>query len=409
MSDANAAWAAPAIPAAEPIRRVHRDGTDFVLLGTAHVSKASVAAVERLVAAETFDAVAVELCPHRVDVIQRPDAIQSMDLFRVIREGRAAVVAAGLALGAYQRRIARQFGIEPGAEMRAALAAAEAHGLPAWLIDRDVGVTLRRTRSAVGFWERAKITAGLVASLIDDAEIEEAEVERLKQGDILESAFTEFAKSSPPLYEALITERDRYMAARLREEAARSRPRRVLAVVGAGHLDGLAKALAEETRAPAEVLVPLTAEPPESNVGTYVTIAIFLFVFGGFAWGFAQGAHVGLGMVGIWVLGTGTGGALGALAAGAHPLSIAAAFVASPLTTLHPALASGMASAAVELWARKPTVGDFERLKDDVGTVRGWWRNRVARTFVVFFLTSLGTAIGVWVAGFRMAAAMTTG
>lgn len=409
MSDARDAGAAPAMPPSEPIRRVHRDGTEFVLLGTAHVSKASVAAVERLVAAETFDAVAVELCPHRADVIRRPEAIQSMDLFRVIREGRAAVVAAGLALGAYQRRIARQFGIEPGAEMKAALGAAEAHGIPAWLIDRDVGVTLRRTRAAVGFWERAKITAGLVASLIDDAEIDEAEVERLKQGDILESAFTEFAKSSPPLYEALIAERDRYMAARLREEAARSRPRRVLAVVGAGHLDGLAKALAEETRPPAEVLAPLAAEPPESNVGTYFTIAVFVFVFGGFAWGFAQGAHVGLGMVGIWALGTGTGGALGALAAGAHPLSIAAAFVASPLTTLHPALASGMASAAIELWARKPTVGDFERLKDDVGTVRGWWRNRVARTFVVFFLTSLGTAIGVWVAGFRMAAAMATG
>jgi pheromone shutdown-related protein TraB len=409
VTDTTDAAVEPTVPASEPIRRVHRDGTEFVLLGTAHVSKASVAAVERIVAAETFDAVAVELCPHRADVIQRPDAVQSMDLFHVIREGRAAVVAAGLALGAYQRRIAQQFGIEPGAEMKAALGAAEAHCIPAWLIDRDVGVTLRRTRAAVGFWERAKITGGLIASLIDDAEIEEADVERLKQGDILESAFTEFAKSSPPLFEALIAERDRYMAARLREEAARSRPSRVLAVVGAGHLDGLAKALADETRAPAEVLDPITAEPPESNVGTYFTIAIFLFVFGGFAWGFAQGAHVGLGMVGIWVLSTGIGGAIGALAAGAHPLSIAAAFVASPLTTLHPALASGMASAAVELWARKPTVGDFQRLKDDVGTLRGWWKNRVARTFVVFFLTSLGTAIGVWVAGFRMAAAMATG
>lgn len=397
------------IASSEPIRRVERDGTEFVLLGTAHVSRASVAAVERLVAAETFDAVAVELCPHRADVIRRPEAIQSMDLFRVIREGRAAVVAAGLALGAYQRRIAQQFGIEPGAEMKAALGAAEAHGIPAWLIDRDVGVTLRRTRAAVGFWERAKITGGLLASLIDNAEIDEAEVERLKQGDILESAFTEFAKSSPPLYEALIAERDRYMAARLREEAQRARPARVLAVVGAGHLDGIARALREETRAPAEILATVSAEPPESKLGTYLTIAIFLFVFGGFAWGFAQGAHVGIDMVGIWVLGTGTGGALGALAAGAHPLSIAAAFVASPLTTLHPALASGMASAAVELWARKPTVGDFQRLKDDVGSLRGWWRNRVARTFVVFFLTSLGTAIGVWVAGFRMAATMAGG
>lgn len=409
MTDPMAIAVEPTVRASEPIRRVRRDDTEFVLLGTAHVSKASVAAVERIVAAETFDAIAVELCPHRADLIRRPEAVQSMDLFRVLREGRAAVVAAGLALGAYQRRIAQQFGIEPGAEMKAALKAAQAHGIPAWLIDRDVGVTLRRTRAAVGFWERAKITGGLIASLIDDAEIEEAEIERLKQGDILESAFTEFAKSSPPLFEALIAERDRFMAARLREEAAKTRPKRVLAVVGAGHLDGLARALAEDPRPPADILAPISAEPPESRFGLYFTIAIFVFVFGGFAWGFAQGAQVGLGMVGIWVLSTGIGGAIGALAAGAHPLSIAAAFVASPLTTLHPALASGMASAAVELWARKPTVGDFERLKDDIGTLRGWWKNRVARIFIVFFLTSLGTAIGVWVAGFRMAAAMATG
>jgi pheromone shutdown protein TraB len=101
---------------------------------------------------------------------------------------------------------------------------------------------------------------------------------------------------------------------------------------------------------------------------------------------------------------TGILGALGAAAAGAHPASIASAFIASPLTPLHPALASGMVSGAVELWARKPRVGDFQTLRDDVVTVRGWWRNRVARVFLVFFLTSLGTAIGVWIAGFRMAA-----
>jgi pheromone shutdown protein TraB len=102
------------------------------------------------------------------------------------------------------------------------------------------------------------------------------------------------------------------------------------------------------------------------------------------------------------VLTTGTLGALGALVSGAHPLSILAAFVASPITPLHPALASGMVSAAVELWLRKPKVGDFEALRVDLDTLGGWWRNGVSRLFLVFFLTNLGTAIGVWVAGFRL-------
>lgn len=397
---------APLTELTEPVRRVSVDGTEFVLLGTAHVSRASVDAVERMLDAEDFNAVAVELCGYRVDAIRNPDKVQALDLFRVIRDGRAAVVAAGLALGAYQRRIAAQFNIEPGAEMKAALAGAEARGKPAWLIDRDVGVTLRRARAAVGFWERAKITAGLVSSVFDDAPVDEGEIEKLKKGDLLESAFTEFAVSSPQLYTALIAERDQWMAARLREEAGIHRPGRVLAVVGAGHLDGLARALETDARAPAAIYAALAAEPRPSRFGMWFSVALALFVVGGVAWGFMQGAHVGVGLAWIWVLSTGLGGALGALAAGAHPLSIGAAFIASPLTTLHPALASGMASAAVEVWVRKPTVGDFERLRDETGSIAGWWRNPVTRALLVFFLTSLGTAIGVWVAGFRFIAAI---
>jgi pheromone shutdown-related protein TraB len=386
----------------QPLRRIERDGAEIVLLGTAHVSRASVDAVRALADAEPFDALAVELCPPRADAIRNPDAIRQLDLFRVLREGRAGVVAAGLALGAYQRRLARQFGIEPGAEMKAAIDLAAQRGLPCWLVDRDVGITLRRSRAAVGWWQRAKLSSGLLAGLLDDSEVDEAQIEKLKQGDMLESAFTEFASTSPPLFEALIAERDRYMAARVREELARSDAKHVLVVIGAGHLDGMARALDAETMAPAQVIAPLRAEPPPSSFGKWFGIALLVLVLGGFAWGFSQGVEVGADTVVIWVLTTGVLGAIGALVAGAHPLSVLAAFIASPLTPLHPALASGMVSGAVELWARKPRVADFEALRVDLDSVRGWWRNRVSRVFLVFFLTSLGTAIGVWVAGFRL-------
>jgi pheromone shutdown-related protein TraB len=388
---------------AQPVRRIARDGAKVLLLGTAHVSRASVDAVHALLDAEPFDAIGVELCAPRADAIRNPGAIRDLDLFRVLKEGRAGVVAAGLALGAYQRRLAKQFGIEPGAEMKAAMDLAHARGLPCWLVDRDVGVTLRRSRAAVGWWERAKLSAGLVAGLLDDSEVDEAQIERLKAGDVLEGAFTEFASGSPPLFEALIAERDRYMAARVREELSRSGAKRALVVVGAGHLDGMARALDGEQAEPAAVLPALRAEPPPSSFGKWFGIALLLFVLGGFAWAFSRGFEVGLDAVLTWVLVTGALGAIGAAAAGAHPLSIVAAFLASPITPLHPALASGMVSAGVELWARKPRVGDFEALRDDLDSLRGWWRNRVSRVLLVFFLTSLGTAIGVWVAGFSVA------
>jgi pheromone shutdown-related protein TraB len=391
----------------QPVRRVERDGAEIVLLGTAHVSRASVDAVHAITEAEIFDAIAVELCAPRADAISNPGAIREMDLFRVLRDGRAGVVAAGLALGAYQRRLAKQFGIEPGAEMKAAMEIAATRELPCWLVDRDVGITLRRSRAAVGWWDRAKLSTGLLAGLLDDSDVDEAQIEKLKQGDMLEGAFTEFASSSPPLFEALIAERDRYMAARVREELARSGARKVLVVIGAGHLDGMALALDAQQDPPAAVLAPLRAEPPPSSFGRWFGIALLVTVVGGFIWAFTQGVSVGIESVMIWVLTTGILGAIGAAVAGAHPLSILAAFVASPITPLHPALASGMVSGAVELWARKPRIGDFESLRDDIDTVRGWRRNRVSRVFLVFFLTSMGTAAGVWIAGLRLVSRLT--
>ncbi len=388
----------------QPVRRVIRDGTEVVLLGTAHVSRASVDAVRALVDGGTFDAIGVELCAPRAEAMRNPGAIRDMDLFRVLREGRAGVVAAGLALGAYQRRLARQFGIEPGAEMKAAMDLAAERGMPCWLVDRDVGITLRRARAEVGWWDRAKLSAGLVVGLLDDSAIDEAQIERLKSGDVLEGAFTEFASGSPALFEALIAERDRYMAARVREELARNPARRVLLVVGAGHLDGMARALDSRSGDPEGILALLCAEPPPSSFGKWFGIALLVLVLAGFAWAFSRGVDVGVDAVLTWVLLTGALGATGAAIAGAHPLSIVAAFIASPLTPLHPALASGMVSGAVELWTRNPRVGDFEALRDDLDSLRGWWRNRVSRIFLVFFLTSLGTAIGVWVAGFSVAA-----
>lgn len=389
----------------QPLVRVERDGTEYWLLGTAHVSRASADAVAELLAEMPFDAVAVELCAHRAQQLRRPDAIAEMDLWRVLRDGRAGVVAAGLALGAYQRRLAEQFGIEPGAEMRIALEVSEQQGAASWLIDRDVGLTLRRARARLGWWDRAKLTTGLVAAVISDDAIDESEIEQLKQGDVLTSTFSEFAAQSDSLYEALIRERDRYMAASLRQHAQDSpeRPARVLAVVGAGHLEGLARHLGEPDSSPVAELAELRAEPPPSHWGTWFGYAFIAFIIGGFVWAFAQGKHVGIEALTTWVLATGIGGALGCIVARGHPLSVLAAFVASPITPLHPALASGMASAAVELWARKPRVGDFAALRDDLTNWRGWWRNRVSRTLLVFFLTSLGTAIGVYFAGFRIA------
>ena len=389
----------------QPHAVVERDGVRFTLLGTAHVSHSSVDAVREAIESGAYDTIAVELDPQLLQSLTDPDALARMDVVQVLRSGRAALFAANLGLAAYQRRLAEQLGIEPGAELKLAAQEARSRGLELHLVDRDVGVTFKRASQRLGWWGRAKLTSGLVSSLFFGSEdLGAEEIEKLKQGDMLEASFSEFASGSPVLYEVVIAERDRYMASHLRGIAANpeSTAREVLAVVGAGHLQGLARHLREDDVAPEVLRAELDSVAGKKSI-PWFTIALATFVLGGFAWGFYQGGlEVGADLLLYWVLLTGTLGALGCAIAGGHPLSMLAAFVSSPITPLHPALASGTISALVEAWIRKPTHGDFMALRDDAATIGGWWRNRVARLLLNFFLTSMGTAIGVWLGGARL-------
>lgn len=389
----------------EPMATVAIDSSRITLLGTAHVSRTSADKVRELLATGDYDAVAVELCPSRYNAIVDPDALSRMDLFRVIKDGKVSMVAASLALGAFQQRAAEQMGIQPGAEMRAAIECAQAGALPVLLIDREVGTTLKRIYRNVPWWRRMNLFAGLLASVVSSEKVSEAEIERLKEGDILESTFAQFAEEEKDLFKPLIDERDRYMVARLREEVAKHSHEHVLAVVGAGHLAGMRKYLDDTQLAfdsPQEEIANLDQVPPGSPWLKFLPWIILAFIVLGFALGFSQNPELGWQMVVDWVVIIGGLAALGSLIAGAHPLTVISAFVAAPLTVLHPAIGIGMVTAPVEIYLRKPNVGDFSRLRSDATSLKGWWRNRVTRTLLVFMFSSLGTVIGTYVAGFRI-------
>ncbi|MGD9021378.1 MAG: TraB/GumN family protein [Lysobacterales bacterium] len=385
----------------QPTREISRDGVQYVLLGTAHVSPTSVQAVTDM-AVGGFDAIAVELCPARHQALTRRQQWEDMDLYRIIREKKAGLVMANLALGAYQKRIAEQFGIEPGAELKAAADAAEEYGLPLQLIDRDLATTLKRSYRAVPWYKRMMLSTGLVMSTVSSEEIDEEQVERLKEGDILESTFTEFAAQSPELYEALIAERDRYMAARLRQENAGNAGQRVLVVIGAGHLDGLARHLENGGQEPGAEVEELDKLPPPKRWPKMIPWLIAALILTGFVIGFSRSPELGWQLVMTWVIINGGLSGLGALMARGHPLTVLSAMVAAPLTSLNPTIAAGMVTGIVESWLRKPKVSDLERLRDDATTLKGWFKNPATRILLVFFFSNIGSAIGTWVAGFRI-------
>ncbi|MDR4515872.1 MAG: TraB/GumN family protein [Nitrosomonas sp.] len=386
------------------------DNRNITMLGTAHVSKASADKVQELIATGKYDAVAIELCPSRHRAIVNPDAMAKMDLFQVIKSGQASMVAASLALGAFQQRMAEQFGIEPGAEMRVAIKDAQAAGLPVILIDREIGTTLKRIYHNVPWWKRIGLFAGLISSVVSKEEVSAAEIEKLKEGDVLESTFSQFAEDEKDLFKPLISERDEYMSARLIKESQENNYQHILAVVGAGHMNGMQHQIENKCiTQPDETIARLDTQPTSSNWFKYLPWAIVLLILTGFIIGFIRSPEIGTAMILDWVLINGGLSALGAAIAFAHPLTIMTAFFAAPLTSLNPTIGAGMVVAAAETYLRKPKVGDFNRLRSDATSLKGWWNNQVTRILLIFILSTMGSAIGTYVAGFRILERLSSG
>ncbi len=386
----------------EPIQTLSIGESKITTLGTAHVSRTSAETVQKMIQTEEFDVICIELCQSRFNSIVNPNLLAEMDLLDVIREGKASMVTASLALGAFQQRLAEQLGIEPGVEMKTAITEANRLNLPIVLIDREIGVTLKRVYHNVPFWKRIYLVAGLFTSVLSHEEVTEEEIEKLKSGDILETTFTQFSEDAKDLFQPLIDERDQYMAAKILQAVDEHQNKNILAVVGAGHLKGMQNYLEKKDLSPQATITSLDEVPRKKSWFKFIPWIIVALIFAGFFLGFKKSPDLGWSLIWQWVVINGGLSALGAAIAGAHFLTVVTAFLAAPLTSLNPTIGAGMVTSAVEIFIRKPRVKDFEELRKDSTTAMGWRKNRVAKILLIFLLSSLGSAIGTYVAGFRI-------
>lgn len=365
-------------------------GREIILLGTAHVSKESVDAVERVIREERPDTVCVELCPARFQSIQKKDQWREMDIIKVIKEKKSFLLLSNLMLMSFQKRIGDKLGVAPGDEMRRAIAMAEEIGAELCLADRDVTVTLSRTWRSTGFFSKFKLLFQLVLSMGGVEEIDEKTIEEMKQADMLESILSEVEKSHPILREILIDERDRYLAQKIKTAPGK----KIVAVVGAGHVPGIRKYINGETD-----LKALETLPPKGRFSGLMKWLFPAAIVALIVYGFFQGGmDAGRDMVVWWILANGFFAGIGAIVAFGHPLTVLSAVAAAPITSLNPMVAAGWVSGLVEAVTRKPKVRDLESLPDDILSARGFWRNKVTRILLVVVFTNLGSSIGTFVA-----------
>ncbi|PKM48347.1 MAG: TraB family protein, partial [Firmicutes bacterium HGW-Firmicutes-6] len=142
--------------------------------------------------------------------------------------------------------------------------------------------------------------------------------------------------------------------------------------------------------------------PPKSNVGKVIGWMIPIILLALIVVTFIANPSSGWEQAKTWILWTGLLAALGTLLAGGHILSVLTAFVAAPITTLHPLLAAGWFAGMTEAHFRKPKVEDFESLPKDLGSIKGLWRNKVTKVLMVVVFANLGSSIGTWLGGINI-------
>ena len=371
------------------------DEKKILLVGTAHISQSSVDEVNKVIEQEQPDTVCIELCASRHQAMVDKDQWKNTDIFKVVREGKSFLLLSNLIMTAFQKRLGSQLGVKPGAEMLAAIQASERINAELQLVDRDVKITLQRTWRGMPFWGRMKVFSQLLASLFIREEISKEEIEKLKESDALSEAMQMLADQSPDMKRILIDERDQFMAEKIRQAPGK----RIVAVVGAGHVKGLSLELEREHN-----LAELETVPSPGKLGIWLKWGIPALIIGLIGYGFyAVDTDVSIEMIQRWFLINGTLSAIGTAIAFGHPITIATAFAAAPFTSLNPAVAAGWVAGLVEAFLRKPQVRDFEDLAEDIKHLRGFWKNNITRIPLVVMFANLGSAIGTFAGGFAIA------
>jgi pheromone shutdown-related protein TraB len=374
------------------ITRLAAGDKQIVLVGTAHVSRESVETVRVIIQDEKPDRVCVELDEGRHIALSQGNTWQNLDIGKVIRQGKGFLLLANLVLSSFQRRLGRDLGVKPGEEMLAAVKAAEEFGIPYSLCDRNIQITLRRAWGRTRLWGKTKMLAAMLASIFTNEKLSAEDIEKLKQKDVLQEMMEELAGYLPAAKVVLIDERDRYLATKI----WKAEGKKIVAIVGAGHLGGIAEYItALEEKRESDDISSLDELPPKRWAGRILPWAIPAVIVALFGLGFIRaGWKMSLEMFWKWLLVHGGLSALGSLLAFAHPLTILIAFVGAPIGTLNPFGKIGLFTGLSEAFLRKPRVKDFESLAEDVMSFKGFYRNRVTHILVVFFLSTLGAAIG---------------
>ncbi len=378
------------------VHHIKIKGKEFFIIGTAHISQNSADLVREVISNEKPDVVCVELDKQRFKALSEKKKWEELNLKQLIKEKQLSTLLINILLASYQKKLGEKLGVKPGVELLEATKVAKEFDIPIELIDRDVRITLKRAWNSMGFWQKMKLMTVGLASVFEEEEISEEKLNEIKQKDVLNEMMAELGKQMPVLKEVLIDERDSYLMQKMKEVNAV----KIVAVVGAGHVNGIVEAL-ESNRE--QVIEEIEIIPPPSKMVKIIGYGVPAIIIASLIYiGYTKGADVAGDNAIFWILANGIPSALGTVFALAHPFTIISAFLAAPITSLTPVIGAGYVAAFVQVYFQPPTVKEFESVTEDVSNWKMWWQNKLLKVLLVFILSGLGSAIGTYVGAYKI-------
>jgi pheromone shutdown-related protein TraB len=374
------------------IRLAYQDG-EIILIGTAHVSRESAELVKKVIDEEKPDSICIELDEGRYQNLQNPKSWENTDVIQVIKAKKTGFLLANLVLSSFQKKIARQLGTVVGQEMLQGIESAKETGAELVLADRNIQTTFLRIWRKLGVWEKTKLFFSLLFSFGEEIEISSKDVNDLLKDETLESVISEMRKKFPVIGEILISERDQYLAHKIKEAPGK----KVVAILGGAHLPGVKEEIYKE-----QDIDRITEVPRGSPVFKIIGLAIPVIIIGLFIYGFSINIQTGLQQLSVWVVWNSVLAAVFTALVLGHPLSILTALVAAPFTSMNPFLACGWLAGLVEASIRKPTVQDINNIAQDILSFKGFFRNRFLKALAVVAMANIGSSIGTFIAGMNI-------
>lgn len=386
---------------------INFNGRTITLIGTAHVSEESILEVKNAILEKKPDCVAIELDEKRCEAIKNPNSWSQLDIIKVLKNKQGFLLLANLILASFQKKMGANIGVRPGDEMVAAMNVANELNIHSVMVDRPIHITLKRAWALNNFFGKMKLLGILIGSAFSKEEISHDQIEDLKNRSEMDSMMKELSGYLPKIKQVLIDERDQYLASHIWDANGKN----IVAVLGAGHLPGVRTWLEkfagenEPNTDTTEISSIPKPKPISKIIGWIIPIVIILMICIGFYYG---GKDAGSKMALSWIIWNSALAGLGAIIAAGHPITVLASAIGSPITSLCPFIGVGFVAGMVQAIICKPKVQDMETLTDDASSVKGFYKNRILRSLLVFTFSSIGSSLGAFISGADIIAKIST-